>query len=66
MDIDTDNSLNQVLVDRALYIQLIKEHDMLDCLLSHGVDTWEGYSDAMESLEAIEMKWDNNEGTGGA
>ncbi len=30
---------------------------LLQCLLAHGVDTWEGYSDAMEMYRTVKHAW---------
>lgn len=53
MDTDTDSSLNQVLVDRDIYRQLVEDQQTLNALLAYGVDNWEGYSEAMEYLEEV-------------
>jgi hypothetical protein len=36
-----------VTITRANYNQLVDDQYKLECLEAHGVDNWQGYSDAM-------------------
>lgn len=41
----------EIVVVRSDYFEaLLKDVDLLEALLAHGVDNWVGYSDALESI----------------
>lgn len=40
-------------ISQVTYDRLVRDSEILNALREYGVDNWEGYSDAMRSLEEI-------------
>ena len=45
---------NYILISKEEYTRLIKNSDFLDALIEFGVDNWDGYCEAIRSLELKE------------
>lgn len=47
---DTVREANTVTITKAEYEILKDDSKLLNCLYRHGVDNWEGYEDALDSI----------------
>ena len=45
-------NMNEVVLTKEEYDELIEDRDFLNALRAAGVDNWEGYDFALDSLEA--------------
>jgi len=46
--------VNTVTINSDRYDELLHSELMLDALMEYGVDSWEGYEDAMDSIREEE------------
>ena len=45
---------NTVTLSKEEYAELMEKSEKLDALMSHGVDNWDGYDDAMDELNTTD------------
>lgn len=48
---ENEEDHSQVIMPIKYYQDLLRDQEMLNCLLAAGVDNWEGYTEALEMME---------------